>query len=515
MGTDTIVTVQAPRIKAGYTFDGWTKHATPSEGEKHYKAGDTIRLAAGITTLYVQAHYNGTLQVAISFMQGGKRYFLTHPNTSAPRYARARTFDSWENTWQGMENAENADPNYVSTFEVRSPVDHIKTLEGTGPLLPKEHTLDPRQYTMHGYEDSLVFYEYFKPNDDEYLGLYYTTPNTILANNTWAGLFTTTDTETPYSWPTYQKPYISGVKLKSERYVEEEDPKDHPDELTLRERSNRDAPWVKYDPLTDQFDGVAIEGAATTFDISAVSVADAHYIILPDTAYDWNDTITFGYHNGEQIREEVWSSLIGKQLMAVMRLGEDTVYFHPNRNKVINDPNNLYLSKDFRVSMVFDLIHDSRVSGTLPEGDSVMHETTDYHWHNNIVSGLNSPINVKNSSDQYIDVVDTFRITISHDAISKIKEYRGRWNEDATGLKLDNASGSVRHRDIIIRTKTYHERAEEPRLILQPEQESYSFSPLAGIEKQINFLLIKETYYSLLDKDGNLITMVVTGRDTI
>ncbi len=515
LGTDTIVTVQAPRIKAGYTFNGWTKHATPSEGEKHYKTGDTIRLAAGTTTLYAQAHYNGTLQVAISFMQGGKRYFLTHPNTSAPRYARARTFDSWENTWQGMENAENADPNYVSTFEVRCPVDHIKTLDGTGPLLPKEHVLDPRQYTMHGYEDSLVFYEYFKPNDDEYLGLYYTTPNTILANNTWAGLFTTTSTETDISWPTYQKPYISGVKLKSERYVEEEDPKDHPDELTLRERSNRGAPWVKYDPLTDQFDGVATEEAATTFDISAVSVADAHYIILPDTAYDWNDTITFGYHNGEQIREEVWSSLIGKQLMAVMRLGEDTVYFHPNRNKVINDPNNLYLSKDFRVSMVFDLIHDSRVSGTLPEGDSVMHETTDYHWHNNIVSGLNSPINVKNNSDQYIDVVDTFRITISHDAISKIKEYRGRWNEDATGLKLDNASGSVRHRDIIIRTKTYHERAEEPRLILQPEQESYTFGPLAGVEKQINFLLIKETYHSLLDKDDNLISTVVTARDTI
>ena len=515
LGTDTIVTVQAPRIKAGYTFNGWTKHATPSEGEKHYKAGDTIRLAAGTTTLYVQAHYTGTLQVAISFMQGGKRYFLTHPNTSAPRYARARTFDSWENTWQGMENAENEDPNYVSTFEVRSPVDHIKTLDGTGPLLPKEHVLDPRQYTMYGYEDSLVFYEYFKPNDDEYLGLYYTTPNTILANNTWAGLFTTTDTETPYSWPTYQKPYIGGVKLKSERYVEEDDPKGHPDELTLRERSNRDAPWVKYDPLTDQFDGVATEEAATTFDISAVSVADAHYIILPDTAYDWNDTITFGYHSEEQIREEVWSSLIGKQLMAVMRLGSDTVYFHPNRKKVINDPNNLYLSKDFRVSMVFDLIHDSRVSGTLPEGDSVMHETTDYHWHNNIISGLNSPVNVKNSSDQYIDVVDTFRITISHDAISKIKEYRGRWNEDATGLKLDNASGSVRHRDIIIRTKTYHKRAEEPRLILQPEQESYSFSPLAGIEKQINFLLIKETYYSLLDKDDNLITTVVTARDTI
>ena len=516
LGEDTIVTVQAPRIKAGYTFNGWTKHATPSEGEKHYKAGDTIRLAAGTTTLYVQAHYNGTLQVAISFMQGGKRYFLTHPNTSAPRYARARTFDSWENTWQGMENAENADPDYISTFEVRCPIKEIKKKDGDIPdLTLKEHVLDPRQYTMHGYEDSLVFYEYFKPNNDEYLGLYYTTPNTILANNTWAGLFTTTSKETSISWPTYQKPYISGVRLKSERYVEEYDHEHKPDSLILKVRSNSDKPWVKYDFGTDQFDGQSDSASATVFDISAVSVADAHYIILPDTAYDWNDTITFGYHNGEQIREEVWSSLIGKQLMAVMRLGEDTVYFHPNRNKVINDPNNLYLSKDFRVSMVFDLIHDSRVSAPLEEGDSVMHETTDYHWHNNIVSGMNSPINVKNGSGQFIDVVDTFRITISHDAISKIKEYRGRWNEDATGLKLDNASGSVRHRDIIIRTKTYHEEAEQTRLILQPEQESYTFGPLAGVEKQINFLLIKETYYSLLDKDDNLITTVVTARDTI
>ena len=517
----TTVRVTEPRLKAGYIFDGWN---TQADGKgTTYLPGATYDFgeSTGTVTLYAQAHYNGTLHVAISFVDStagkpGKRYFLTHPGTATPRYARARTFDSWENTLQGMENAENADPNYVSTYEVRCPVAEIKKKDGDIPdLTLKEHVLAPRQYTMHGYEDSLVFYENFKPNDDEYLGLYYTTPNTMLANNTWAGLFTTTSKETNISWPTYQKPYISGVRLKSERYVEEYDHEHKPDSLILKVRSNSGEPWVKYDPLTDQFDGVATEGAATTFDISAVSVADAHYIILPDTAYDWNDTITFGYHNGEQIREEVWSSLIGKQLMAVMRLGEDTVYFHPNRNKVINDPNNLYLSKDFRVSMVFDLIHDSRVSAPLEEGDSVMHETTDYHWHNDIVSGMNSPINVKNGSGQYIDVVDTFRITISHDAISKIKEYRGRWNKNATGLKLDNASGSVRHRDIIIRTKTYHERAEEPRLILQPEQESYSFSPLAGVEKQIDFLLIKETYHSLLDKDDNLITTVVTARDTI
>ena len=138
-----------------------------------------------------------------------------------------------------MENAENEDPNYVSTFEVRYPVAEIKKKDGDIPdLTLKERVLDPRQYTMHGYEDSLVFYEYFKPSNDEYLGLYYTTPNTILANNTWAGLFTTTSKETSISWPTYQVPYISGVRLKSERYVEEYDHEHKPDSLILKVRSN-------------------------------------------------------------------------------------------------------------------------------------------------------------------------------------------------------------------------------------------------------------------------------------
>ncbi len=508
------VRVEEPRLKAGYIFDGWNTKADGS-GDT-IQAGTTYTIKTAKDTLFALAHYNGTLQVAISFVEDGKRYFLTHPNTSTPRYARTRTFDSWENTWQGMENAENADPNYVSTYEVRCPIAEIKKKDGDIPdLLLQEHVLDPRQYTMKGYEDSLIFYEHFHPAHDEYLGLYYTTPNTILANNTWAGLFTTTSTETDISWPTYQKPYISGVRLKSTRYVEEYDPKNKPDSLILKVRSNYDKPWVKYDFGTDQFDGQADSTSATVFDISAVSVADAHYIILPDTTYDWNDTITFGYHNGEQLREEVWSSLIGKQLLAVMRLGEDTVYFHPNEKKTISDPNNLYLSKDYRISQVLELIHDSRVSAPLNEGDSVMHETTDYHWHNNIVSGMNSPINVTDGSGNYIDIVDTFRITISHDAISKVKEYRGRWKKGARGLKVDNPNGSVRHRDIIIRTKTYHDGAEQTRLALQPEHESYSFGPLAGVEKQINFLLIKETYHSLLDKDGNPITTVVTARDTI
>ena len=59
----------------------------------------------------------------VSFIHptNSKRYFLTHPNNTAPRYARARTFDNWDNVWQGMENAENLDPNYISTFELRHP----------------------------------------------------------------------------------------------------------------------------------------------------------------------------------------------------------------------------------------------------------------------------------------------------------------------------------------------------------------------------------------------------------
>lgn len=430
------VVIQENRLKAGYEFLGWSTSPT-GDADPAYAPGTTVDLRTVLAsapevdgkktlTLYAQATYNGTLQVAISFMQGDKRYFLTHPNSSAPRYARARHFDNWETTWQGMENAENQDPNYVSTFEVRCPVVEVKKRDGgEGPLDPKEHVLDPRNYTMHGYEDSLTFYEFFHPADDEYLGLYYTTPNTILANNTWAGLFTTTDTETPYSWPTYLKPYISGVKIKSERYVEEYDPVHKPDSLILKKRLNYDKPYVKYNATDDQFDG-GTEGEATTFDISAVSVADARYVVIPDTSYAWKDTIEFGYHNDEQLHEDVWSALIGKQFMAVMRLGDDTVYFHPNRDKIINDPNALYLSSDFRVTQIFDFIRDSRVTAPLNAGDSVMHETTSHYWHHNIVSGNCSPINIQDGEGHYIDIVDTFRITLSHGGISKIKEYRGR-----------------------------------------------------------------------------------------
>jgi hypothetical protein len=49
---------------------------------------------------------------------------------------------------------------------------------------------------------------------------------------------------------------------------------------------------------------------ATDFQMAAVIVADEHYIILPDTAYAWHDTITFDYHQGKQTTEDIWSALV-------------------------------------------------------------------------------------------------------------------------------------------------------------------------------------------------------------
>ena len=501
-GASTFTRVQAPRIKAGYIFDGWTRNAAGT-GTK-YNPGDTINLSEGTTTLYAQASYDGTLQVAISFMEGGKRYFLTHPNSSAPRYARARHFDSWENTWQGMENAQNLDPNYVSTFEMRHPDKEIHKKDGDiADITAYENVLDPSHYTMKGYEDSLTFYEYFTPAKDEYLGLYYMAPNTIVANNTWAGLFTLKKAGETVNWPNYQNPYVPGVMMQSERYVQEYDPENKKDSLILKVRGNNaSGTYVKYIPATNQFDGCVNPDTATVFDISAISVADAHYIVLPDTSEIWRDTITFGYHKNEQIRESLWSRLIGKQLMAVMRVGSDTVYFHPNRKKVINDPNNLYLSSDFRVTQEFTLIPDSRVSGSLSVGDSATMESTDHYWHRNIISGNSSPINVRYEGD-YTDIFDTLRLTLSHGSISKIKEYRGRWNSKAPGITA-RKDGSSRYRDIIIRTKTYHYGATKTRLVLKPEQENYSLSALQGASQEISFTLTREIYKELMDAQNNL-----------
>lgn len=524
-GESKVVTIMEPRINPEYTFLGWNTKADGSGDTLH--VGDEIdfkSLPTGISltgdtalNLYALARYDGTLQMAISFLQGGKRYFLTHPGREAPRYARARHFEHWENTWQGMENAENEDPNYLSTYELRFPIADIKRKDGDIPDLDiKERVLAPRHYTMKGYTDSLTFYENFTPAKDEYIGLYYEEAfNTILANNTWAGLFTTTSKATELSWPNYKVPYITGVKIKSERYVKEYDPENKPDSLILKVRANRDKSYVKYDPATDQFNGQADSASATTFDVSAVIVADEHYIILPDTSEVWRDSILFDFHQNEQQREAIWTKLIGKQLMAVMILDDDTVYFHPNRDpqKNINDPNNLYLSPNFRVSQSFEYIRDSRVSGSISVGDSAKVEETDYHWHHDIVSGQTSPIDVTNGSGNYIDVVDTLRITVSQGAISKIKEYRGIWQDGAPGLKKKK-DGS-RYRDVIVHTKAYHYGERQTRMVLKAEKESYSFGPLAGQAQQINFLLLRETYRQMLDKDGNKEGEYILSVDTL
>ena len=521
-GAETL-TVAEPRLKAGYTFHGWN---TQADGEgTMYQANDVITLADvtwigdTVFNLYAQASYDGTLQIAISFMQGDKRYFITHPNSSAPRFARARHFEDWNNTWQGMENAENADPNYVSTFEMRYPSNEVKAhgeeLTDADTLLKiTEKVLDPRRYTMRGYEDTLMFYEFFAPAKDEYLGLYYQTPNTVVANNTWAGLFESNRTDlTTTGWPDYKTPYIPSAKLQSTRYVIEEDPIHHQDSLTLKRRSNYTVPYIKYNATGNQFDGVSSVDDATAFDLSAVSVADAHYIVLPDTSEVWRDTIIFGYHE-EPIREAVWSKLIGKQLMAVMRVGSDTVYFHPNRKKIFNTPQDLYLSTDFRLSQNFELIRDSRVSSALPTGDSVMVEETKDYWCNNIVSGNTSPMDVKDAGGNYIDVIDRFRISLSHGSISKIKEYRGRWKKGSPGLTV-NANGSARYRDIVIITKTYHYGDTLTRLVLKPVQESCSFSPLANTSQRLNFKLIRERYIELLDVNNKVTAeKIVASKDT-
>ena len=514
-GQNTVTLLQ-PRIKPGYTFYGWCKKADGSSDTLKVGSTYTLTQEEGADTLYALASYEGTLHIAISFKkEDGKRYFLTHPGTGTGfRYARARHFDSWINTWQGMENAQNLDPNYLSTYEVRCPINEIKKKDGDIPdLYYEEHVLDPRQYTMRGQTDSLTFYENFKPTDDEYLGLYYQNPNTILANNTWAGLFHTTSAA-PTSWPTFKQPYIESAKIKSERYVEEYD-QTKPDSLILKVRSNSDKPYVQYDPATDQFNGVANENDGTDFQLTAVIVADEHYIILPDTAYAWNDTITFDYHQAEQTTEDIWSALVGKQLMAVMVVDGDTVYFHPNRKKHITDPNDLYLSPEFRITQLFEWIPDSRVT-TVAEEDRVAYSTTGHYWHHTVTSGLNSPMNVKDKSGNYIDIVDTFCITLSQGAISKVKRYYGRWLKQGEddGLTV-SADGLTRHRDIIVKTKTYHYGEEQTRMVLKPEKESYGFGALAGQSQKINFILTREHVRDLLDAQGAFVREDTISIDTL
>ena len=499
----TTVTVEKPRLVNGFNFTGWNTKADGSGTT--YQPNDVFDftdLPDGVTLvnndsilmLYAQGSYTGTYHVAFSFEQDGQRYFLTQPVGETLRYARARPVGEWTDTYQGMSDPYNTEPNYISTY---------KLIGGPNPCkecVSGEYLLDPRREWRYGAKDSLLFYSNFAPANDEYLGLYYQNPETpfrdpvtIIANNSWAGIFTSTA-----GWPDYSVADVQNTKLKSEDYLNgflEGD-------IERQHRPSIDSSFVKYNEALNQFDGVETAEEATTFQISRVRVADEHYVVLPDTTKTWRDTIEFGYHNGEQSREQVWTSMIGKHLLAVTKAGNDTVYFHPDPDHIINDPNNLYLDKNYRVSQVFEYIRDSRVSTAVAEEDRATHETTSNHWHNDIVSGLNSPIDVKDGEGNYIDIVDTFRITMSHGGISKIKQYYGRWKNGARGLKV-NGDGSVRTRDVIVRTKTYHYGETITHLELKPEFKSYIFNPLEGNSQVINFTLKNVTAHRLVDVNGN------------
>lgn len=472
------VVIQADRLLSDYDFAGWTSNA---EGTGHlYQPGDTVNLdtvPGNHLILYAQAEYKGNIRVAISFMQDGKRYFLTHPGT-APRFAKARHFDDWTNTWQGMANVENLDPNYMSTYLMIGKNNICKQCESN------EYVLDPQRETMYGAEDSVTFYEHFKPEKDEYIGLYYTYPNTVLSNNSWAGLFQSSE-----GWPEPTQPCIDSTKLFSTHYLYTDTTKVKWDTVRT-ERPNHAQSYIKYAPSADgNFNGVATAGEATDFTLSGVGVVDEHYVIIPDTARSdqrWTDQIVFDLHSDKYISKQVWSKLIGKQLMMQMQLGNEIVYFHPNNDKTFTTPNQLAISRDYRLTQSFEFIRDARVTTVSDDDRPHMTESTD-DFCRMINSGLNSPIDVI-YNDKQIDIVDTVRVSLRSNG-GKIKDYYGIWKDGAPGLHV-RADGS-RYRDILVITKTYHHGPTVDSLMLVPEYPSYSFSPLAEEEKEINFTLSK------------------------
>ena len=129
-----------------------------------------------------------------------------------------------------------------------------------------------------------------------------------------------------------------------------------------------------------------------------------------------------------------------------------------------------------------------------------------------VTSGLSSPKNVEYES-KYIDIIDTIRIALRPTPRSKIKAYYGRWKDGAAGLKK-SATGT-RYRDVIVRTKTYH--YGDPRTVLElvPEHEVYSFNPLAGNERTVNFNLMRTTYRTLLDVNNKVVGEEAVSHDTI
>ena len=496
---ETRVVLSEPRLINGYNFRGWYTKADTTAGDgTWYKPGDVVDLSAfagDSLILYAQAKYTGGISVALSFIHptDGKRYFLTHPNSDAPRYATARHFTDWTNTYQGMANAENRDPKYMSTYLI------VGNNTVCAECADGEYVLDPKREMVHGAVDSVMFYEHFMPAEEEYIGLYYVAGefNKVLANNTWAGLF-----KSSKGWPDPMSPCIDSTKLFTTHYLDRNgegkiQKNDFPDEC---------GDTVYYNPATGYFDGS--KSLVTNFTISGVGVVDEHYVVLPDTTVEWTDTITFGFHQDEAIENPVWSKLIGKQLMLQMMVGDKITYFHPNDNKIITEYTQMRLSSNYRLDETFEYIRDARVESlgevVQDEDKPHMNDRLEKNYFGRLVtSGLNTPVVNVRYEGEYIDIIDTIRITLRPLGPNKIKEYYGRWKEGAPGLHI-RPDGS-RYRDIIVRTKTAHHGAVETKLVLTPENPVYNFSPLANASKQLNFTLAKVLSRQLHDIDENVL----------
>ncbi len=499
---ETRVVLSEARLLDGYEFLGWYTLADTTAGSfEKYKPGDTVTFSDSdgdgkdSLILYAQAKYTGGISVAISFFkEDGKRYFLTHPNASAPRYAKARHFANWTDTYQGMSDANNTDSRFLSTYLI------IGNNTVCEECADGEYVLDPRRETVHGAIDSLTFYEHFAPDVEEYIGLYYGAGelNKILANNTWAGLFKSTK-----GWPDPVTPCIENTKLYSTHYLS-----GFPSTITRQVRpNNAEGDTVYYNPTTGYFDGS--KSPVTNFTISGVGVVDEHYVVLPDTGkmVEWTDTITFGIHQGEAIQKGVWSKLIGKQLMLQMMVGDKITYFHPNDDKTITEYTQLRLNSNYRLDETFEYIRDARVESlgeaVSAENKPTMNDRLEKNYFGRLVtSGMNTPVNVRYNGE-YIDIIDTIRITLRPLGPNKIKEYYGRWKEGAPGLHI-RPDGS-RYRDIIVRTKTVHYGDEGEKLVFSPVMPVYRFSPLINAEKVLSFTLAKVRYRQLLDTEGHVL----------
>ncbi|MBO4361804.1 MAG: InlB B-repeat-containing protein [Paludibacteraceae bacterium] len=498
----TVVTVQRAHLLTGYTFTGWntaadgsgTSYAPGDEVDLSSDANVTIEGGNRVLHLYAQATYTGSVNVAISFLKDGERYFLTQPGV-APRYSRARKIDDWTSAWQGMGDVNNNTPGYISTFEIIGKPTCIE-------CRPDEYVLDPRRHAMYGNTDSLVFYENFQPENNEYLGLYYDEPYTVIANNTWAGLF-----QSSMGWPTPAQPCIEATRLSSSHYLHNLEAGIGNFDRDRRGGAEADT-VIRYNAAAGQFDACALADS-TSFMLSGVGVVDNHYVILPgaeDASSAWVDEITFGYRENQTENKQVWSRLIGKHLLAQMTIGNEIVYFHPEPSQTVNTANGLQMTLGYRLSQTFTLIPDAR-----PHADTVSAafrptlESASNDFSRIVASGSVSPIDVKDDAapSHYIDLCDTLRIRLVPAVSSMIADYYGRWKTGAEGLHVAN-DGS-RYRDILIHTKTYHYSGKDSLLLLTPASENYNFSPLANQSQQLNFKLEKVVYHWLLDKDGNRI----------